>query len=77
MGPQAWAAFARALGVAMVRWGLDPKDGGVGLVFSQIEAAIARNDYDVARAQLRYLKKYHQERYCQFMKEYGDMFEAE
>ena len=72
MGPQAWASVGKALGVAMVRWALDPREGGAALLIHQVKSHIARRDFELAKAKLRHLKRHHKDLYEDFLREFGD-----
>lgn len=72
MGPQAWMAVGRALGLAALRWGLDPRKGGAAILISQIEAHVVDHQFELARVKLQHLKRHHTELYEEFLREFGD-----
>lgn len=74
MGPLAWAAVGRALGLALASSLLR---GGAELAGKQLHAAIVNRELELARAMLRDLQYRHRQAFDDFIKKYGDELPAE
>ena len=77
MGPAAYAAIGRALGVALTTHLFGGADGLVAILAGQIRKAILHNDIETAKAMLRDLAARHRKIFEDFMKCYGDDLPAE
>lgn len=77
MGPQAWAAVAKALGLAMARWALDPAKGGAAILIYQVRSDIMEGEFENAKVKMRHLKRHHTELYEDFLREFGDDLDSE
>ena len=72
MGPAAWAAIGRAIGLALVTSFLGGKNSIIVVMAKQIQRAILSNELDLAEALLRDMAYRHHESFREFVRKYQD-----
>ncbi len=72
MGPAAWAAVGRALGVALLAGLFGGKNSVVAVVAREIQRAITHNDLETARALLNDMQWRNQEALTAFLRKYSN-----
>lgn len=72
MGPAAWAALGRALGVALLGGLFGGKNSVVAVVAREVQRAIIRNDIEMARNLLQDMRWRHTASLREFLRKYGD-----
>lgn len=77
MGPAAWAAIGRALGLAFATSLFNGKGSVVVLLAKQLEHAIAERDLSLAQMLLRDLSYRHHAAFEEFVKKFGDKLPPE
>lgn len=77
MGPAAWAAVGRALGLALATSAFSRGNNVVRLVAREIHRAILNNELEIAEAMLRDLAFRHRTSFREFMKKYKDLLPEE
>lgn len=77
MGPAAWAAVGRALGLALASAVFTGENSAFVLLAKQVEHALAQRDLELARALVRDLAYRHRMSYERFLQEYGAALQPE
>ena len=72
MGPAAWAAVGRALGVALAASAFGGRNSLPAILAEEVQQAIARHDLEMAAAVLRDLAYRNRTVLDDFLKKYGD-----
>lgn len=71
MGPAAWAAVGRALGLALASSVFKGENSAFVLMAKHVEHALAQRDLELARALVRDLAYRHRRSFEQFMERHG------
>ncbi len=77
MGPAAWRAIARAMGLALTSSFFSGPNNIVNVVLKEIHRSIINEDIETARSMLRDLAWRHRESFKSFMDKYSDELPTE
>ena len=77
MGPAAWAAVGRALGLALVSSLFSGKNSIQKIAFHEIKKAINSKEFKMAKVLIRDMAYRHKESFKKFMTEYKDVLPEE
>ena len=72
MGPAAWAAVGRALGLALASSALTNRNNLIAVTARTIQRAIQNNEVEMAEVMLRDLAFRHLKSFQEFMQKYKD-----
>jgi len=71
MGPAAWLAVGRALGLAIASNSVFGRNGAVRVVAEQVALSIERHEFEMAKAMIRSLRREHRAAFDDFMAKFG------
>lgn len=77
MGPAAWAAVGRALGVALASSFFTSRNNIVVIVAKEIKRSIITNNFEMAEAMLNDMANRHREKFESFIHQFRDSLPQE